>query len=45
MNEMYKMYDMYEEGMRKYKTDRRYLSQYDFHNGAKNRQLAEDLSL
>ena len=34
---------MYEEGMRKYKTDGRYPSQYDFHNGAKSRQLARDL--
>ena len=32
------------KGMRKYETDRRYLSQYGFHNGARSRQLAGDLS-
>ena len=50
---MYKMYETYEmykmcakcmKGMRKYKTDERYPSQYGFQNGAKSRQLAGDLS-
>lgn len=29
---MYKMYKIYKEGMTKYKTDERYLSQYSYHN-------------
>ena len=32
------------KGMRKYETDGRYPSQYGFHNGARSRQLAGDLS-
>ena len=44
MYEMYEMYKTYEESVRKYKTDRRYPSQYGFHNRARSRQLAGDLS-
>ena len=44
MYEMYKMYKMYKEDMRRYKTDGRYPSQYNFHNKARSRQLAGDLS-
>ena len=40
---MYKIYEMYEM-YKKYETDERYLSQYGFHNGARSRQLAGDLS-
>lgn len=36
---------MYKEDIKKYKTNRRYLSQYGFHNKAKNQKLARDLFL
>ena len=49
MYKMYKMYEMYEmyemdEMYERYETDGRYSNQYGFHNGAKSRQLAGDLS-
>ena len=51
MYEMYKRYEMYKmsrcirctKDMRKYETDGRYSSQYNFHNTARSRQLARDL--
>ena len=46
MYEMYKMYEMYEmdKMYKRYETDGRYPSQYGFHNEARSRQLAGDLS-
>ena len=41
---IYKIYKTYEKNKKKYKTNRRYPSQYGFHNRAKSRQLAGDLS-
>lgn len=38
------MYKIYKENIRKYKTDRKYLSQYNFHNKARSWQLAGNLS-
>lgn len=32
------------KNIRRYKTDRRYLRQYSFHNRAKSRELAGDLT-
>ena len=43
MYEVYKIYKMYKKGLRKYKTNKRYLSQYGFYNGAKSQQVAGDL--
>ena len=53
---MYKIYEIYEiykymrymrctKGIKKYETDKKYPSQYGFHNRAGSRQLAVDLSL
>ena len=53
MNEFYEMYEIYKmfeiykifkEGIKNYKTDGGYPSEYGFHNRAKNRQLAKDLT-
>lgn len=42
---MYKINKIYEENIKKYKTDRKYSSQYSFYNEAKSRQFAGNISL